>query len=218
MYAAYVERAWLGWWAGMALLFAVFPTTSLAAEPATKVVALFNGQTFDGWEGNLKHFRIEQGAIVAGSLEAPIPRNEFLCTTQDYGDFELRLKFKVLGKGANAGGQFRSRRIPNHHEVRGYQADLGAGWWGCLYDESRRNRVLARPPKEALTDVLKLDDWNDYRIRCQGAHIELWINGVQTVDYTEKDERIEPRGLIGVQIHGGPPSEAWYKDITLEEL
>ena len=62
---------------------------------------------------------------------------------QEYGDFELRLKFKLLGgDGANAGVQFRTKRIPNHHEVTGYQADMGAGWWGALYDESRRNKML----------------------------------------------------------------------------
>ena len=93
----------------------------------------------------------------------------------------------------------------------GYQADLGDGWWGCLYDESRRNKVLAGPPDDQRAKLVKRDDWNEYRIRCQGRKIELWINGQQTVDYTEPDEKIEQVGLIGLQIHGGPPSEAWYK-------
>ena len=109
-------------------------------------------------------FRVADGAIVAGSLEKPIPRNEFLCTTREYGDFELNAKFKVLGKGANAGIQFRSKRIPNHHEVSGYQADLGDGWWGSLYDESRRNKILVKADLAAVDKVLKRDDWNDYRI------------------------------------------------------
>ncbi|MBI3463096.1 MAG: DUF1080 domain-containing protein, partial [Planctomycetes bacterium] len=125
---------------------------------------------------------------------------------------------KLIGQGANAGVQIRSRRIPNHHEMIGYQADLGAGWWGCLYDESRRRKVLARPNEEELAKVLKPDDWNDYVIRCQGRRIQLWINGQQTVDYTEPDETIEQTGLVGVQIHAGPPSEAWYKDIVIKKL
>jgi len=66
--------------------------------------------------------------------------------------------------------------------------------------------------------VLKRDDWNEYRIRCQGPHIQLWINGFQTVDYTEPDDKIERRGIIGLQIHAGRPSEARYKDITIQEL
>jgi hypothetical protein len=181
-------------------------------------VSLFDGKTFAGWEGNLQVFRIEDGAIVGGSLKENVARNEFLCTTKEYDNFELRLKFKVLGAGANAGVQVRSRRIPNHHEVSGYQADLGAGWWGNLYDESRRNRNLAVPEQGRTANAVKLDDWNDYRIRCQGRRIQLWINGIQTVDYIEPDEKIEQTGLIGLQIHGGPPSEAWYKDITLRPL
>jgi hypothetical protein len=172
----------------------------------------------DGWEGNLEIFRIQDGAIVGGTLEKRIAHNEFLCTTDEYGDFELRLKFKVIGKGANAGVQFRSRRIPDHHEVRGYQADLGDGWWGSLYDESRRNKILVAADKSVIGSVLKHDDWNDYTIRCQGPRIQLWLNGTPTVDYTEPDAKIEQNGLIGLQIHGGPPSEAWYKDIRIKKL
>ncbi len=179
---------------------------------------LFDGRSFDGWEGNLEIFRIEDGAIVGGTLQMRIPRNEFLCSTDEFGDFELRLKFKVIGRGANAGVQFRSRRIPDHHEVRGYQADLGDGWWGSLYDESRRNKILVAADKSLITTVLKRGNWNDYTIRCQGPRIQLWINGTPTVDYTEPDGKIEQTGLIGLQIHGGPPSEAWYKDIRIKKL
>jgi hypothetical protein len=186
---------------------------SHAAEPKP----LFDGKTFDGWEGNKDVFRVQDGAIIGGTLKEKIPRNEFLCTTREYGDFELKAKFKLIGKGVNGGIQFRSKRIPNHNEVSGYQADLGDGWWGSLYDESRRNKTLAKPDYKELDKVLKRDDWNDYRLLVQGKRIQLWINGQQTVDYTEKDEGIAERGVIGLQIHGGPPSEAWYKDITIEE-
>lgn len=184
----------------------------------SKFVPLFDGKTFAGWEGNRDVFRIENGAIVGGSLKARLPRNEFLCTTRRYGDFELRLKFKLVGKGANAGIQLRSRRIPDDHEVIGYQADLGDGWWGCLYDESRRRKVLARPSEAELAKVLRPDDWNEYRIRCEGKRIRLWINGYQTVDYTEQDESLEQIGIIGLQIHSGPPSEARYRDISIRDL
>ena len=179
---------------------------------------IFDGKTFDGWEGNLDMFRIEDGAIVGGTLKEKIPRNEFLCTKSVYSDFELKLKVKLLGDNANAGIQIRSRRIPNHHEMIGYQADMGQQYWGCLYDESRRRKVLASPNKTELTKVLKQGEWNDYRIRCKGKRVQLWINGYQTVDYVEPDDSIEQAGLIGVQIHSGGPSEAWYKDITIKQL
>ena len=188
------------------------------ATRATQQVALFDGRTFKGWEGDLKTFRIEDGAIVGGTLKAKIPRNEFLCTAREYTDFVLRLQFKVLGEGANAGVQIRSKRIPNNHEVIGYQADLGEGWWGSLYDESRRNKTLAKPDAAGLDKVLKPNDWNDYLIRAEGRRIRLHINGYQTVDYTEPDEGINQTGNICLQIHGGPPSEAWYKNIRIGEL
>lgn len=202
---------------GSAIIMAL-ASLLVAAEPAEEI-SLFNGKTFKGWQGDTqKTFRIDEGAIVGGSLTQRVPRNEFLTTEREYGDFELTLKFKVLGEGANAGVQIRSRRIPNHHEMIGYQADLGDGWWGSLYDESRRNKMLATADKKLIEQVLKRDDWNDYKIRCQGRRIQLYINGRETIDYTEPDETIEQRGLIGLQIHGGPPSEAWYKDIRIREL
>ena len=115
-----------------------------AAIFGSKPTPLFDGKSFRGWEGDTnKSFRIQDGAIVGGTLQEKIPHNEFLCTERSYGNFELRLKFRVVG--ANAAVQIRSQRIPNHYEVRGYQADLGdPAWWGCLYDESRRNKVLAK--------------------------------------------------------------------------
>jgi hypothetical protein len=184
----------------------------------TKSIKLFDGKSFAGWEGNMSFFRIEQGAIVGGTMREAIPRNEFLCTKQEYGDFVLRLKVKLAGDPAkaNAGIQLRSRRIPNHNEVIGYQADMGQHYWGALYDESRRKKVLMAPDAEALNKVLKRDDWNDYEIRAEGKRIRLSINGYQTVDYTEADEAIEQTGCICLQIHSGPPSEAWYKEIRLE--
>jgi hypothetical protein len=175
----------------------------------------------EGWEGDTKNtWRIEEGAIVGGSLEQVVPRNEFLCTTRSFADFELRVTFKLLGDRAkaNAGVQFRTKRIPKHHEVIGYQADVGQQYWGALYDESRRNRILAGPDKKLLDKLVKHDDWNEYVIRCEGSRIRLWLNGTLTVDYTEKDDKIERAGIIGLQIHGGAKAKALYKDIRIEEL
>ena len=172
--------------------------------------------------GHVRHLAHQNTAIVGGSLKTALPQNEFLCTTREYADFELRLKFKLLGKTANGGVQIRSRRVPKSHEVSGYQADLGIAWdrpaWGNLYDESRRNKNVAQADQAELSKVFKPGDWNDYRIRCQGRRIQLWINGYQTVDYTEPDKKIAQTGIIGLQIHGGPPSEAWYKDIIITPL
>jgi hypothetical protein len=188
---------------------------------ADKPVSLFNGKDFTGWEGDTeKTWKVEDGAIVGGSLETTVPRNEFLCTTKTYENFELKVAFKLTGDKAkaNAGIQFRTKRIPNHHEVSGYQADAGQDYWGALYDESRRNKVLVKPAKDVIEKLVKYDDWNEYVIRCEGPHIRLWLNGKLTVDYTEEDEKIEKSGIIGLQIHGGAKAKVYYKNITIEEL
>jgi len=202
---------------GLFSSFVLGLATAADAEPK----ALFDGKTLTGWEGDTdKTWRIEDGTIVGGSLDAVVPRNEFLCTTKAYGDFDLKLHFKLVGdrKQVNAGVQFRTKRIPKHHEVSGYQADIGQHYWGALYDESRRNKVLASPAKEVLEKIVKHEDWNEYRIRCEGPRIRLWLNGTLTVDYTEKDDKIERTGIIGLQVHGGAKAKVFYKDIRLEEL
>ncbi len=199
-------------------------SVALADKPAeeTGFVALFDGKTLAGWEGKKAIFSVRDGAIVAGSLEKPIANNELLCTTKIYEDFELRLQAKLVGLGNNAGIQFRSRRIPNHHEVIGYQCDMGA-WkagviWGALYDESRRRKMLAEGDQAKIAEVLKPNDWNDFVIRCQGTRVQIWLNGYQTVDYRERDAKITTKGIIGLQIHGGKPSVASYRKIRLKKL
>jgi hypothetical protein len=201
----------------VAFLFSMLVVPAIAADP----LPLFDGKTFAGWEGDTeKTWRVEDGVITAGSLDVTVPRNEFLCTTKTYGDFELKVRFKLVGDKAraNAGIQFRTRRIPNHHEVSGYQADVGQQYWGALYDESRRNKVLAKPDAKLLDGLVKHGDWNDYTIRCEGPRVRLWLNGKLTVDYSEADDKIERSGVIGLQIHGGAKAKVYYKDVRIEEL
>ena len=198
----------------------LFCSTSANAEEG--FTTIFDGKTLAGWEGSEKIFRVEEGAVVAGSLKEKVARNEFLCSKQEYGDFELRLKAKLVGEGKNAGIQFRSQRVPNHHEVAGFQCDMGdmadRSIWGSLYDESRRNKFLAHGDKDKLAASVKRDGFNDITIRCEGNHIQIWVNEVPTVDYTESDDKIAARGIIGLQIHGGAPAEASYKEGRIREL
>lgn len=195
---------------------------SAAESDETGFKPLFDGKSFDGWEGDLKVFRIENGAIIGGTMKEKIPRNEFLCTKQEYGDFELRLQAKLAGDGANAGVQFRTKRIPNHHEVIGYQCDMGhmegRSIWGSLYDESRRKKFLSHGDKEKVEKAFKPNDWNDFVVRCEGNRVQIWLNGVQTIDYQEADATVVPSGVIAVQIHSGPPSEASYRKIRIKPL
>jgi hypothetical protein len=195
----------------------------MAAAPAAAAVfgrrRLFNGKDLQGWQGDPTLFRVEKGCIVGGSLERPVPHNAFLTTEEEFSDFVLSLEFKLEGdEKANAGIQIRSRRVPNHHEMVGYQADIGEGYWGALYDESRRNRVLAKPEDALVRRALKRGQWNRYRIQCEGKRVQLRLNGIQTVDYTETDDTLEQKGLIGLQIHGGPPSRVLYRRLEIETL
>ena len=184
--------------------------------------AIFDGETWQGWEGNKDFFRIEEGAIVAGTLDRSIPTNQFLCTEQMYGDFELRMKVKFSSTENNAGIQFRTQRIPNDHEVIGYQADVGflegQPLWGSLYDESRRKRFLRQAKADLVESLVDVDGWNDYRILCQGQIIKFWLNETLVLEYEEAEDDIAVEGVICVQIHGGVPAEAWYKDIEIRNL
>jgi hypothetical protein len=187
-------------------------------------ISLFDGKSFAGWQGDTnKTWRIEIGALVGGSLKEKVPRNEFLRSTRSYTNFILRVKVKLAGTPAggfiNGGVQVRSQPAktpPN--EMVGYQCDVGEGWWGALYDESRRNQILVKPDPNDVEKALKKDNWNQYVIRCEGKRIKTSLNGVEMIDYTEPDDGIPQFGLLGLQIHGGGPAEASYKDITIEEL
>lgn len=191
-------------------------------DDEAEFLPLFDGKLLRNWEGNGYWFRVEEKAIVAGRLDEKIPNNFFLCTTEKYADFELRLQVKVIGDGVNAGIQVRTTRIDGSDEVSGYQADVGGvgeqSVWGALYDESRRQKMLVEPDAEQLKRIVKTDDWNDYVIRCVGPKVEIFLNGEQTVDYTEADPKIAATGVIAVQIHAGPPSEAWYRNLRIKPL
>lgn len=197
------------------------PQASEAPPERGRRTPLFDGSSFKGWEGETQRtWRIEGGALVGGSHADKLPHNEFLCTTRQFRNFDLRLKVKLTGTGfVNGGVQFRSQRAKDPaYEMTGYQADMGEGYWGSLYDESRRNKVLAHTHPPVIKHLVKTNDWNDYVIRCEDKRIRLWLDGVLTVDYKEQDEAIPQEGLIGLQIHGGGKAEASYGDITIEEL
>ena len=183
---------------------------------------LFDNESLKGWEGNRDWFRVEDGAVVAGSLTRPIPHNEFLCTERQYTNFELRLEARLKGSGDNAGVQFRTLRIPDSTEVSGYQCDIGSAWnrpvWGGLYDESRRNKMLAEGDPKVVVGALKTGDWNELMVRAVDNHIQIWLNRSLTVEFTETDPKIAKSGVIALQIHSGPPTEAWYRNIRIREL
>ncbi|HEV7866139.1 MAG TPA: PVC-type heme-binding CxxCH protein, partial [Chthoniobacteraceae bacterium] len=197
------------------------PSFAAPPPPPGANVSLFDGSTLAGWEGNTQLWRVQDGALTGGSLTETVKHNDFLATVKDYGNFIVRFKIKLTGAGGfvNSGFQIRSERVPNNSEMRGYQCDFGdPNWWGAIYDESRRNKVLSPSDMKALEPVLRRNDWNDYVIRADGPRITTWINGVQATDYTEPDASIPRTGKLGIQVHGGGKALVQVKEITIEEL
>lgn len=220
------------------LTFGLFASTA-AADDGFK--ALFDGQSLNGWVGDETFWSVQDGAIVAESTaEKPCDHNTFL----QWGlgrvdDFDLRLKFRISGlASANSGIQFRSQVEPDGHVV-GYQADisLDGRYTGMIYDEHGRG-ILCQPGATAVVDgdspkvrpqdavaneaakaAFKPSEWNDYRILAKGEHLQLFINGVQTADLTDKNTRDRDfDGVLALQLHSGPAMKVEFKDIQLKRL
>jgi putative heme-binding domain-containing protein len=202
-----------------ASLFFLFASCTLslgAGEP----VSIFDGKTLNGWDADAKLWHVEHGEIRGGSLTEQVTHNDFVATTKSYQNFDLRVKLRLTGTGfVNSGVQIRSLRVPNSPEMSGYQVDYGAGWYGKLYDESRRNKVVGQAADvKAAEAAIHPDEWNEYRIRAVGPRIQSWINGVPALDYTEADPNVPQDGFIGIQIHGGGKAQVQVKDVFIEEL
>lgn len=182
-------------------------------------VALFDGKSLDGWEirkGEEKWWKVEDGMITGGSQAEQVPFNSFLASTKSYENFDLSYKIRLVkGEGfMNSGMQIRSKRKDGDSEMIGYQVDAGIGYWGDLYDESRRNIALAKSPGTTANDW----EWNEFRVLCEGPRIRTWINGVAAIDYTEKESDIAATGVLGLQAHGGGKLLVQLKDISITEL
>ncbi len=167
-----------------------------------------------GWEGDKDLWSVADGVLIGRS--PGIKHNEFLATTRAYGDFMVSLNFRMIEGKGNSGVQFRSIRVPNR-EMSGYQADIGEGFWGCLYDESRRNKVLV-PASERALKALNKTDWNRYTVQAMGDQITLSLGGEVSVNYHETDPSVARSGLLAVQIHAGGPMEVQFKDVMIQEL
>ncbi|QDU24118.1 PVC-type heme-binding CxxCH protein [Urbifossiella limnaea] len=177
---------------------------------ADNVKDVFNGKDLTGWDGDKDVWSVQNGEIV-GKTATGLKRNTFLKSSLAVTDFRLSVKVKLTPNRENSGIQFRSEPLPDG-EMRGPQADVGAGWWGKLYEESGRG-LLA---KEGGEQHVKADEWNDYVVEAKGATVKIWINGQLVCDYT--DAQLSRRGVIGLQVHSGGPTEVRFKDIRLEVL
>jgi hypothetical protein len=197
------------------LLMLVVCFAPLMAQDGFK--PLFNGKNLDEFVVDTAGlWRVESGVIIG--VSPGLSYNDFLRTRKHYGDFILKAEFKMTdssGRG-NSGIQFRSKPVEGSHEVSGYQADMGQQYWGCLYDESRRKRVLVQASAESVA-TLRKDGWNAYVITARGNHITLVLNEVVAVDYTETEPGIETTGFIALQLHSGPPLEMRFRNLLIKD-
>ncbi len=193
-------------------LFAYLKHPQQVAMKATAENAkeFFNGKDLANWDGDKEVWSVVDGAIV-GKSTAGLKKNTFLTSALEVSDFKLTLKTKLTPNAANSGIQFRSVRIDGG-EMRGPQADMGAGWWGKLYEESGRGLLV----KEGGEAHVKPGEWNDYAIEARGPSVKMWINGKLVADYS--DDKLAKKGLIGLQVHSGGPTEVQFKDLKLEVL
>jgi hypothetical protein len=190
---------------------------SLAWTADADFKPLANGRNLDGWQIDTPGIWSVGGGMIVGKHNG-LGYNDFLRTRDRYKNFVLEVKFRLVNGKGNSGIQFRSKAVPGSHEVSGYQADIADRYWGCLYDESRRNRVLAQASAESLAG-LDTGGWNQYVITAKGNHITLDLNGKRTVDYTETDPAIEDSGFIALQVHSSKePIEVHFKDIRIKVL
>jgi hypothetical protein len=204
-------------------------------------IDLFDGQSLDGWSVHSGYatYHVKDGVIVGTTAKGS--SNTFLCTDKEYGDFIL--EFDVMcDPELNSGVQFRS--IIAQEEVQfilrngngqphvqknppdrlyGYQVEIATeknGTSGGVYDEARRAFFLDDVRGDAkASNAFKDGQWNNYRIKCQGNHIQTWVNDVPCADF--RDDMTD-KGVIGLQVHGiGDSDETFqvmWRNIRIQEL
>lgn len=191
-------------------LIAYLATKAQVPMLATKdnLDLFFNGKNLDGWSGPKGNWKVVDGELVGSS--PGLKKNEWLVAPLAVGDFRLIVEVKLAPNAGNSGIQFRSEALPDG-EVKGYQADVGVGWWGKLYEEHGRALLW----KEDSDRHVKKDDWNTYEVVAVGSHIKTAINGQRCVDM--EDTAGARQGVIAFQLHAGNiPFEVRYRKFQLE--
>ena len=183
------------------------PAQTPMLATAENVGGFFNGRDLSGWIGDPALWSVEDGQIVGRS--PGLDHNAFLKSEIEAGDFRLSLKVKLIRNEGNSGIQFRSASIEDGL-VRGYQADIGPGWWGKLYEEHARGLLWDRD----YQSLVRPGEWNDYQIVAVGSKIRTYLNGQLCVDLD--DPAGARRGIFALQLHSGPPMEVRFKEIRLE--
>src|SRR5262245_22197975 len=218
------------------LLLGLAALPGRSGEPPVGFKAIFNGKSLAGWEGNSKYWLVEDGCLT-GVADGKLDYNRFIVWKGGKPkNFEWRAQVKVT-PGGNSGLQYRSVERPDLGEtvVVGYQCDVVANrpdYNGMLYEE-RGRRILAHTSEKVIIDPqgqpwvvgefplkeFKAGEWHEFRVLVQGNHHQHWIDGHPTVDVIDLDEKGRKlEGVIGMQVHVGPPMKIQYRDLFLKRL
>jgi Domain of Unknown Function (DUF1080) len=217
----------------------IYPTPLSDANDG--FVPIFNGKTLDGWDGDPRYWRVEDGAIVGEVTPATLlKQNNFLIWRGGSpANFELKAEFRISPQG-NSGINYRSVEIPGTKWLmRGYQADIdGANkYTGQNYEERGRTflaprgtityTATAQKPAviaslgtaDELKAFIKPGDWNEYHLIVRGNVLIHILNGHVMCEAIDDDEANRKfAGLIGVQVHVGPPMKIEYRSMLLKNL
>jgi hypothetical protein len=214
-------------------------SSSTRADENDGFESLFDGETLEGWSGDSKFWSVEDGLITGRTTpDNPTQGNTFLLREGDFGDFELRLKYRIVGEGGNSGVQYRSQDLGDF-VVGGYQADFESGdrYNGILYEERGRGilalrgqEVVIHPDgkkevvgktcdEDELVRSINKEDWNEYVIIAKGNELKQVLNGHVSVKVTDHEEdKRAMSGIIAVQLHAGPPMLVQFRDIRIKKL
>jgi hypothetical protein len=222
-----------------AILLAFLSGAGFGAEPPTPpegFQAIFNGADLAGWEASADDWSVKDGCLT-GVADGSLKQNRFIIWRGGaLKNFELRVQVKVT-PGGNSGLNYRSTHRPDLGEgvVTGYQCDVvadQADYNGMLYEE-RGRRILAHTGEKVIIDVegqpwvvdklavkeFKPGEWHDFRVLVRGNHHQHWIDDHPTVDVIDLDEKRRAlEGILGVQVHVGPPMQIQYRNFFLKHL
>lgn len=198
---------------------------------------LFNGKDLSGWTGDAELWKVEDGYIT-GTTNGPdhLKYNKFLIWDGTASDFEFRCEFRLEGSN-NSGVQYRSLHDKKRGDfvVAGYQADIhgNAEYTGMLYDEKGRGILAKRGQKVVITkdgkkqvtaletEVKPVDvtQWHELTIIANGNHLIHKLDGVVTVDVTDRQTaEAETTGVIALQVHRGPAMKVQFRNLQLKTL
>lgn len=184
-------------------LFLTIP--SFAGDPPKGFESLFNGKDLAGWKstGNAKVWGAENGVIFCQG-----GGGGWLMTEKEYGDFELRLEYK-MPKAGNSGIGIRAP-LKGDPAYQGMEIQLidDLGWPGKLQTWQNTGAIYnVIPPKKIHNKAI--GEWNDIKITAKGRKITIVNNGETLVDanlddYVKEHAKRHPgilreKGHIGFQ-------------------